>query len=61
MTDKNNKKIKMLPRYFKCLFFKGQILNFRILEANDDVDIKAVFSKRYPRRHLLEVKEITKQ
>ena len=48
----------VMPRYFKCRFFKGQILNSRILEAKDEVDIKNVFAKRYPSRHLLEAIEI---
>jgi len=48
----------VMPRYFKCRFFKGQILHSRILEAKDEVDIKNVFAKRYPIRHLLEAIEI---
>ena len=48
----------VMPRYFKCRFFKGQILHSRILEAKDEVDIKNVFAKRYPSRHLLEAIEV---
>ena len=48
----------VMPRYFKCRFFKGQILNSRILEAKNEVDIKNVFAKRYPSRHLLEAIEV---
>lgn len=50
----------VMPRYFKCRFFKGQILNERILEAKDENDIKKVFSKRFPKRNLLEAIDITK-
>ena len=50
----------VMPRFFKCRFFKGQILNERILEAKDEKDIKKVFSKRFPRRNLLEAIDITK-
>ena len=48
----------VMHRYFKCRFFKGQILNSRILEAKDEVNIKNVFAKRYPSRHLLEAIEV---
>jgi hypothetical protein len=44
----------VMPRYFKCRFFKGQILHSKILEAKDEEDIKTVFAKKYPSRHLLE-------
>lgn len=47
-----------MPRYFKCRFFKGHILHLKILEAKDEVDIKNVFAKRYPSRHLLEAIEV---
>ena len=48
----------VMPRYFKCRFLKGQILHSKILEAKDEVDIKNVFAKRYPSRHLLEAIEV---
>ena len=44
----------VMPRYFKCRFFKGQILHSKILEAKDEEDIKTVFAKKHPTRHLLE-------
>lgn len=50
----------VMPRFFKCRFFKGQILNEIILEAKDEKDIEKVFSKRFPRRNLLEAIDITK-
>ena len=43
-----------MPRYFKCRFLKGQTLHSKILEAKDEEDIKTVFAKKYPTRHLLE-------
>lgn len=48
----------VMPRYFKCRFYKGQILHSRILEANNEADIKKVFAKRYPSRHLLDAIEV---
>ncbi|WP_369753639.1 hypothetical protein AB3G34_05055 [Flavobacterium sp. WC2409] len=48
----------VMPRYFKCRFFKGQILHSKILEAKDEEDIKTVFGKKYPSRHLLEAIEV---
>ena len=52
-------KTSVMPRYFKCRFFKGQILNERVLEAKDENDIKKVFAKRFPRRNLLQAIDIT--
>lgn len=48
----------VMPRYFKCRFFRGHLLHSVILEAKDEIDIKTVFSKRYRSRHLLEVIEV---
>ena len=48
----------VMPRYFKCRFYKGQILHSKILEAKDEADIKNVFAKKYPSRHLLEAIEV---
>lgn len=59
-TDPNKQSLiyDVMPRYFKCRFFKGQILHSKILEAKDEEDIKTVFAKRYPSRHLLEAIEV---
>ncbi|SDW55570.1 hypothetical protein [Flavobacterium degerlachei] len=62
-TDKNTPmpqcdKNAVMPRYFKCRFFKGQILHSKILEAKNEEDIKTVFAKKYPSRHLLEAIEV---
>ena len=59
-TDPNKQSLihDVMPRYFKCRFFKGPILHSRILEAKDEIDIKNVFAKRYPSRHLLEAIEV---
>jgi len=62
-TDPNKQSLihDVMPRYFKCRFFKGQILHSRILEAKDEVDINNVFAKRYPSRHLLEAIEVSEE
>ena len=51
-------KTAVMLRYFKCRFFKGQILHSKILEAKDEEDINTVFAKKYPNHHLLEAIEV---
>ena len=45
-------------KYFKCRFFQGSTLTYKIFEATDESEASKKFKKRYPSRHLLEVVEL---
>ena len=62
MSKKNETKPLKQPvvmcRYFRCRFFKGQILTAEILQAIDEDDCKRQFKKKHRTLNLLECVQI---